>query len=384
MNTKKIEAKGVINAIGTVTTLGGNVISEEVLSSIKDVSQKFVNMGQLVQIAGDWIARRLGCESAYITNGASGAIVLSVAACLVMKDPLLKYKLPKIDGKIKYVLTLRNQISEFKYLITLSGAKIKELGTYKGLSLGDFEKAVRKWAGRSAAIYYLALDPLPNNLRIEEVVRIGHSYGLPIIVDASAEVPPKENFTKFLKAGADIVIFSGGKAIGSFSDTGIMIGRSDIINIARELGPYNEELVDSKIKVFIGRAFKVSKEGIIATVVALDQFLDMDETSFLNKMNEKCNNILRKISENQFIDAKIISPPWYFPRPTIIPRVEVKFKGGIDLNEVLNRLKNHDPPIYCYTDKGKLYINPQCLKDREEDIITQEILNIITEKHKDD
>jgi len=372
----KLMAKGVVNAIGTVTTLGGNVLSDEVLTSIREVSGIFVDMEQLTEEAGNYIARKVGAESAYITNGASSAIVLSVAACLIRVKPDLRYKLPKLEGGKKYVLTFKNQVNEFKYLINISGAKIKEIGDRNGVSVVNFENTVRKFADKTAAIVYFALDPLPNNLVIEKVVEIAHSFGIPVIVDAAAELPPKDNLRKYLRSSADVVIFSGGKAIGSFSDTGIMLGTKEIIDIVRGIGPYREEISDSGRRVFLGRVMKVSKEEIVATTVAFDKFLKMDEEAFMGTMDQKCEMMLECLGKNNSLSARVINPPWYFPRPVTIPRVEIDFKNAIDADKIVNKLKNNNPPIYCLSDKGKLYLNPQCLKEGEEKIISEAILRL--------
>jgi len=382
ISNNKLEVRGVINAIGTVTSLGGNIVSDEVLESIREVSREFVDMEQLAINAGNYIAKKLGAESAYITNGASSAIVLSVASSLIKAKPDLRYKLPKVEGPKRYVLTFRNQESEFKYLINLAGAKIKELGTKNGISVQDFEKAVGALADKTAAIVYFVFDPLSNTPDLGVVVGIAHRSNIPVIVDAAAELPPKDNFKKFLQAGADIVIFSGGKAIGSFTDTGIMIGRKDMIDIAIGIGPHKEEIYDSKRRIFLGRVMKISREEIIATATALDRFLEIDENSFMNQMNQKCRIILENLKDSKLINVKIIQPPWYFPRPIIIPRVEVDFKNK-DADKVLDELKKYSPPIYCLTDKGKLYINPQCLKNGEELVVSRAILHMAGHKGAD-
>ena len=292
MYEDKLKIKEVINAIGTVTFLGGNRISPEVLSSIEEVSKVFVNMKQLIDDAGCNIAKSMGVESAYITNGAAAAIVLSVASCIVKSKPGLKYKLPELGRDEKFVLTFKNQISEFKYLIKLTGAKIKEIGTAKDTSELSFKKALKKFADKTVAIVYFAFEPLRESLKIEDVVSITHSFGIPVIVDAAAEVPPIYNFKRYLEAGADIVILSGGKAIGSFSDTGLMLGKKEIIEIAKEIGPHSEEISNSRNTIFIGRTMKVSKEDIVATTVAVDKFLKLNESEFMNDMNTKCKEII--------------------------------------------------------------------------------------------
>ena len=62
--------------------------------------------------------------------------------------------------------------------------------------------------------------PLP------EVCQIAHERGVPVIVDAAAELPPRANLRRFIAEGADLVVFSGGKAIGGPQASGILAGRA--------------------------------------------------------------------------------------------------------------------------------------------------------------
>ena len=50
-----------------------------------------------------------------------------------------------------------------------------------------------------------------------------------MIVDAAAELPPRANLRRFIAEGADLVVFSGGKAIGGPQASGILAGRADLI-----------------------------------------------------------------------------------------------------------------------------------------------------------
>ena len=50
--------------------------------------------------------------------------------------------------------------------------------------------------------------------------------------DAAAQLPPASNLRRFVAEGADLVAFSGGKAIGGPQSTGILCGRRDLVAAA--------------------------------------------------------------------------------------------------------------------------------------------------------
>ena len=66
-------------------------------------------------------------------------------------------------------------------------------------------------------------------LDLRDVVAVARRHGLPVIVDASAALPPRSNLRAFLEAGADLVGFSGGKAIRGPQASGILCGRRELI-----------------------------------------------------------------------------------------------------------------------------------------------------------
>jgi hypothetical protein len=101
--------------------------------------------------------------------------------------------------------------------------------------------------------------------------------GAPSLVDAAAQLPPAANLRRFLAAGADLVAFSGGKAIGGPQGSGILCGGHDHImsavlqqldlDIAWEQWSPPPSLIDKNRLVGlpphgIGRQCKVGKETI--------------------------------------------------------------------------------------------------------------------------
>ncbi|MEE3338990.1 MAG: aminotransferase class V-fold PLP-dependent enzyme [Candidatus Latescibacterota bacterium] len=83
---------------------------------------------------------------------------------------------------------------------------------------------------QTAAIFTVAshrkssLPPLPI------AVEIGKARGVPVMVDAAYEIPPKENLWYYTKeVGVDAAIFSGGKALRGPSSTGLIVGRKEIV-----------------------------------------------------------------------------------------------------------------------------------------------------------
>ena len=58
---------------------------------------------------------------------------------------------------------------------------------------------------------------------------VARDHGIPLLVDAAAQLPPADNLRRFIPTGADLVAFSGGKAIGGPQASGILCGRADLV-----------------------------------------------------------------------------------------------------------------------------------------------------------
>jgi L-seryl-tRNA(Ser) seleniumtransferase len=122
---------------------------------------------------------------------------------------------------------------------------------------------------------------------LADVVERAHRHRLPVLVDAAGELPPRKNLKAIAESGADLVAFSGGKAIRGPQSTGILCGNRDLIASAAvqmldmddhwELWDPPVEFIDKSQfggipRHGIGRSMKVSKEEVIALLTALDLF----------------------------------------------------------------------------------------------------------------
>jgi hypothetical protein len=178
------------------------------------------------------IARVTGAEAGIVTSGASAALLLGAAACLAGLDPARMNRLPEVPDGRNEIIIVRSQRNMYDRALTVAGGRIVEVGIpdrYSGPGVRDaapweIEAAITP---RTAAICYLAQPQ--SRPALAEVATVAHAHALPVLVDAAAQLPPKDNLRRFLADGADLVAFSGGKAIGGPQASGILAGRADLI-----------------------------------------------------------------------------------------------------------------------------------------------------------
>jgi len=227
----ELGVRPVVNAAGTVTRLSGGVMAPEVAEAMRQASLACVDMVELQAAASREIRAATGAAG-IVTSGASAAVLLGAAACLAGLDPGRMNRLPEVvDGRCEFI-AVRSQRNMYDRALVVAGARIVEVGIPDRVS-GPGVRDAGAWeiedaiTAKTAGIYYLAEARSRPALR--DVVSVAHAHSLPVLVDAAAQLPPAGNLRRFLQEGADLVCFSGGKAIGGPQASGILCGRADLV-----------------------------------------------------------------------------------------------------------------------------------------------------------
>jgi L-seryl-tRNA(Ser) seleniumtransferase len=360
----------VINAAGTVTRLSGGHMHAHVLAAMRDAAGACVDMPTLQAGASRVIARVTGAEAGIVTSGASAALLLGAAACLAGLDSARMNRLPDVADGRNEIIIVRSQRNMYDRALTVAGGRIIEVGIpdrYSGPGVRDaapweIEAAITP---RTAAICYLAQPQ--SRPALAEVTTVAHAHALPVLVDAAAQLPPKDNLRRFLADGADLVAFSGGKAIGGPQASGILAGRADLIASALmqlldlDLYPdtWNPPDEFARLRQLrglpqhgIGRSCKVGKEEIIGLLVALERFAATDDAA----RHTAWHDILRAIvaaADGTSVQLAIVD--------RAVPLLELRTP---DATVLAARLAAHDPPILCSVgrrEENVLVISPAAL-----------------------
>src|ERR671931_243993 len=102
---------------------------------------------------------------------------------------------------------------------------------------------------------------------------LAHGKGVPVLVDAAAQVYPLERFLSFSKTGADLIAYSC-KYFGGPNSTGILVGRRELIEAASLQGFIGFEHVTNRKG--LGRGYKLDRQEIVCAVIAVEDWLSMD------------------------------------------------------------------------------------------------------------
>ncbi len=118
----------VINAVGTLTRIGGSLMAPEVVQAMVEASRAFVSLKGLQEKVGERIAQRMGVEAAYVACGASAGLALSVAACMTGTDLAKVDRLPDTTGMKNQVVMPRAHRNLYDRPLRTVGANTAEFG----------------------------------------------------------------------------------------------------------------------------------------------------------------------------------------------------------------------------------------------------------------
>ena len=292
---QRLGVRPLINAKGPASRLSGGPMRPEVAGAMAAATQACVDVAALQGAASAMIAEVTGAEAGIVTSGAAAGLLLGAAACVTRLDPAAMARLPDTRGLRNQAVMARSQRNQYDHAIRAAGLRIVEVGLadrFAGAGVRDAEpwEIAAAFGERTALVHYVATPW--SKPELEAVVEVAHAARVPVLVDAAAQLPPKANLRAFIDAGADLVVFSGGKAIGGPQASGILCGRRELVAAAalQMLDmDYPDGLADWPAAFGdlgalrglpphgIGRGCKVGKEQIVGLLTALDLFAHEDE-----------------------------------------------------------------------------------------------------------
>ena len=360
---RSIGVNSIISASGSTTAYGGSKLRPEVMDAMNRASNAMVNMDQLNRAAGQVLADITGAEAGFVCSGAAGGLVLQAAAVVAGSDPAKMARLPNTDGMKNEIIIHRSHRFPYDQCYLSVGAKFVEIGDGRRCQPWQLEAAFTE---NTAAVAYL-FSPFVTRRSIPfpQVCEIAHARGVPVIVDAASFIPPRSNLRRFTAEGADMVVYSGGKAVRGPQGTGILAGRADLIEAAFANGSPHQ---------FFGRGMKVAKEEIIGLVSALQIFVEEDEDAENERYSQMCQQAVDAFIEVPGLDASLEHDPYNYLIPHAVMRLTDEWNGR-SRDEIWNSLTEGDPAIYLHNvgDPDSLVIDPFNLSEEELGIVIERL-----------
>lgn len=226
----------VINATGIVlhTGLGRAPLSQKVQHHLEKMSRGYCNIeldlstgkrGERIDHVRHVLCRLTGAENALVVNNNAAAVFLALNTLAFGKEAIIsRGQLVEIGGSFRIPDVMEK-----------SGVNMREIGTTNKTKLSDYEKAMNQ----NTAVIVVAhtsnyrIMGFTEEPELNKICDFAHAHDIPVLHDLGAGVivdlqqyglPYEPLVQDSLKAGADVVTFSGDKILGG-PQAGLIVGK---------------------------------------------------------------------------------------------------------------------------------------------------------------
>jgi len=339
-------------------------MSEETLANMVEAARSFVPIRSLQQAVHQALAELTRNEGAYICNGAASGVYLSMAACIEKKLHKPFFYIHQDEIRQMNVVMFKAHRNPYDLMIGALGLEYRELAFPNIILPPEPEDLSNTIDQNTAAVFYVYSGwTAPGFLPLEQVIQIADKKGVPVIVDAAAQLPPVENLWRFSQMGAAFTLFSGGKDLRGPQASGLVVGPKRYIDILASIGFPNYG---------IGRMLKVGREEMIGLYSAVKQYVEMDHTARFQWCEEQVLRIQAAFAHHPFFCA-IRSFPNEAGQP--IPRAFVTWKdSNVTPEQLCDYMRQGTPSIYVNSDgQNGIFINPMSLTEEEIGLVVQKL-----------
>ncbi len=366
---RKLGVRPFINAAGPYTSLSACTMPGEVVRAMEDAAKSHVSLSELQAAISERVAVLLGCEAALVTAGCAAALTHATAACVTGTDPEKIRRLPDTSGMKNEVIFQRTHRFSFDHAIRTVGVQIVEVDTRS-----ELEAAI---SDRTAMLFFLNWADSLGEIHVAEFARIARDSRVPCLIDCAADLPPRENLSRFTSLGYDLVAFSGGKTLRGPQCSGLLLGKKALIEAAFLNGSPHPDSV--------GRIAKVGKEEMVGLLTALELYLESDHKAEWEQYERQAVHIQRELSRIPGVTAGRFAPETRFP----MPKVKIRWSPDqipLSAADIVGDLRAGDPrieiPPGSETLVHEVEVAVWALKNGEEKIVARRLREALTKNRQ--
>jgi L-seryl-tRNA(Ser) seleniumtransferase len=332
---QSIGVRPLINARGTFTIISGSTMLPEVRAAMDAAAQKYVHLDELTDAVGARLAALTGAEWGLVSNGCSAGLTLATAACVAGGNPDLHIRLPDLSGFPKdEAIVPAHSRNVYDAALRSLGVRIVEVTT-----MAEFEAAL----GPRVAMIYILAGPNADNspLSVKAIAPLAQAKGVPILVDAAAEILTIPNV--HLQNGATLVAYSGGKCLRGPQTAGLLLGRKDLVRAA---------WVHSAPHHGVMRSLKVGKEDAMGMLMAVEMWVKRDHDAEWRRWTGWLEHIAKRVSAVPGITTTVAQPEGLSNRTPSLRILWDREQLGIGGDVVARLLFDGSPRITLNATRG--------------------------------
>jgi len=288
---QSIGVEPIINCMGTYTIIGGSRERDAVRAAMDAAAKNFVQYDELAEGIGKRLAEITHAEWGMISSGSAAGMKHVTAACVTGGNPEKLVRIPDLSNFEKTEVVIpRPSRNVYDHAIRIIGVTIITVDSMQ--ELGDALNS------RTAMVYFLSDGSGDeSHFSVEGIAKLTRTKNIPFLVDAAAEdltIP-----CGHLVNGANVVVYSGGKALCGPQCAGIVLGQKDIIQSAWQAGsPHHGP----------GRDNKVGREEMIGALAAIEVWASFDHKAQWKTWLGYLEMISKKLSTLSTVKTELREP----------------------------------------------------------------------------
>ncbi|NOX88106.1 MAG: L-seryl-tRNA(Sec) selenium transferase [Calditrichaeota bacterium] len=372
--------KKVINATGVVlhTGLGRSPLNPELIKNLSSVS-RYCNLeidlesgkrGQRNEHLSFLLQLLSGAEDGFAVNNNAAAVMLMLNTFGYGKEVILsRSEMIEIGGSFR-----------MPEVMLSSGCILKEIGTTNKTHLKDYEEAVNENTGAILICHpsNYAVQGFTHKPDLKEIVSLAHRHNIPLIYDlgsGSTEETSKlfggeePEINAIVRAGADLVSFSGDKLLGG-PQAGIIVGKRK----------YVEQCANNHLL----RALRLDKLMIKILQLILTQYLYRNASDRLEahralladekSLKERCERFyymlpaaMQPFFKITKASGKVGSGAYPLLKlPSAVLRLNIP---KVTAKHISDKLRKNDVPVITYIDDEEVVIDLRTVPEDEESLL---------------
>lgn len=393
-NVKKVYSynlRKVINGTGTIlhTNLGRAIISKKHADYLSEVVTSYSNLeynleegkrGERYSHFEKLICKITGAESAMAVNNNAAAVMLVLSSMAENKEVIVsRGELVEVGGKFRIPDVMKS-----------SKADLVEVGTTNKTHLEDYENAITENTGAFLKVHTSNFKILgfTESVSIEELCKLGEEKNIPVIEDIGSGVlidlskyglEYEPTVQDSIKAGVDIVSFSGDKLLGG-PQAGIIVGKKKYIDKMKKNPLTRAFRIDKFTATILEMIFHeyLNEEDAIKNIPVLSlitkDIKDIEESA--NKLYEKLS-VLKDVAYLEIEDTLSQIGGGSLPAERIKSKCVTIMPKNISTAALEERLRLGENPVVGRISDDKLILDMRTVLEDEIDILSQKIIDIL-------
>ena len=394
ISTEKVYSyniKKVINGTGTIlhTNLGRAIISKKHADYLSEVVTSYSNLeynleegkrGERYSHFEKLICKITGAEAAMAVNNNAAAVMLVLSSMAAEKEVIVsRGELVEVGGKFRIPDVMKS-----------SNAHLVEIGTTNKTHLEDYEDAISENTGAFLKVHTSNFKILgfTESVSIEELCKLGREKDIPVIEDIGSGVlidlseyglEYEPTVQDSIKAGVDVVSFSGDKLLGG-PQAGIIVGK--------------KKYIDKMKKNPLTRAFRIDKFTATILEMIFHEYLNEEDaiknipvlsliTKDLKEIEKNTNDLFNKIEKLKDVADINIKDTLSQIGGGSLPAERIKSKSvtimpkNISTQSLEAKLRAGKNPVVGRISEEKLILDMRTVLEDEIDILAQKLIDIL-------